>query len=68
MIVLIRISGGSMPKGRMTKRKQRRQQAEEQSIRLHYIQESINERIGYIGPLAGLYTKPNLITRRVGSQ
>ena len=57
-----------MPKGRMTKRKQRRQQAEKQSRRLHYIQELINDRIGYIGPLAGLYTKPKLITRRIESQ
>ncbi len=57
-----------MPKGRMTKRKQRRQQAEKQSRRLHYVQEFINDRIGYIGPLANLYTKPKLITRRIGSQ
>lgn len=53
-----------MSKSRASKRRARRAKEEYRSVRKHLRQNDINERIGYVGPLAGIYSPPTLIRRK----
>jgi hypothetical protein len=57
-----------MGAGKMNRRRVRRAKANSRSVHYRNLQKNTTEGLIGDGPLSGIYKKPVLVTRRIGSQ